>query len=388
MAISVSKLSKKRLGDWVINPYIGCEHGCKHCYCPQMPGVKFFNGGRPQRDWGEYLIPKQNWLRNLRRDVRGHPKMGSIAGQGYILASFLTDCYTPAEATHRLTRESLRILLEAGCQVRIQTRSALVEQDFDLLKDHQDRVLLGTSLPYLDDQLARVLEPHAAPPSRRLRMLENAKAAGLAVYVAIAPFMPFHGDAELDAVVGAVRGLSPVEIFDEVLNPRGENLAMMRGALREAGRPEAIPDDYRKQWPRFTYGHLQSAHATCAEAGVDDRFIAWPDPVAAKAKALTEDERAWLSAWLPSKAEMALPRANDPRILPKEERISPIQRGDTVSVNGETGVVVDILRRTWINMFGIPRDTGWMYKIRFQSQIDAGISDGIAWKHASDLDEA
>lgn len=302
-------MSKKRLGDWVINPYIGCEHGCLHCYCPAMPGVKFFNNGRTQREWGSYLYPKKDWLDALRRDVRRHPRPGSTAGKGYILASFLTDCYTPTEARHLLTRESLRILLDAGCRVRIQTRSALVERDFDILKPHRDRVLLGTSLPYLDDRLARVLEPHATAPSRRLRMLENARTAGLSVYVAIAPFMPFHGDEELAAVVDAVRDLSPVEIFDEVLNPRSENLDMMREGLSREGRPEIILANYREWWPRFTHDHLKAAERACAAAGIGDRFIAWPDPLAARARTLAAAERAWLSAWLPAKKDMEITRA-------------------------------------------------------------------------------
>lgn len=45
-AINPSKLYKKRLGDHVVNPYLGCEHACAHCYCPAMPGVWAHNGGR------------------------------------------------------------------------------------------------------------------------------------------------------------------------------------------------------------------------------------------------------------------------------------------------------------------------------------------------------
>jgi len=52
-AINPSQLWKKRLGDWVLNPYVGCEHGCFHCYCPAMPGVKFMNHGHSQREWGK-----------------------------------------------------------------------------------------------------------------------------------------------------------------------------------------------------------------------------------------------------------------------------------------------------------------------------------------------
>lgn len=167
--ISESKLWKKRLGDWVINPYIGCEHGCKHCYCPAMPGVKFTNGGRSQRKWWKYIFPKENILARLKKEFATFDPQRNATkwGKGTILLSFLTDCYGPIESELKLTREILRLVLEAGHNVRIQTRSALVERDFDILERYRDRVVLGTSLPYLDDKLARILEPGATAPTRR-----------------------------------------------------------------------------------------------------------------------------------------------------------------------------------------------------------------------------
>lgn len=176
-AINPSQLWKKRLGDWVLNPYVGCEHGCFHCYCPAMPGVKFMNHGHSQREWGKYLYPKPGLVEALRDQLRNFtPDRAKRTewGDGWILMSFLTDCYTPSEAKHKLTRQCLQLLLEAGHKVRVQTRSVLVERDFDLLAAHADRVLLGTSLPHLDDKLARALEPrrHAdfgcsnAPPEQ------------------------------------------------------------------------------------------------------------------------------------------------------------------------------------------------------------------------------
>ena len=67
--INPSGLWKKRLGDWVLNPYVGCEHGCYHCYCPAMPGVKFNNHGHKQSDWGTYLYPKVGIVEALRQQV-------------------------------------------------------------------------------------------------------------------------------------------------------------------------------------------------------------------------------------------------------------------------------------------------------------------------------
>src|SRR5690349_14915710 len=69
-ALNPSNLWKKRLGDWVINPYVGCEHGCFHCYCPAMPGVRFNNQGHKQTEWGQYLYPKTGIVQALRKQLR------------------------------------------------------------------------------------------------------------------------------------------------------------------------------------------------------------------------------------------------------------------------------------------------------------------------------
>ena len=171
-AISKSALWKKKLGDWVLNPYVGCEHGCLHCYCPAMPGVKFHNEGHTPEEWGKYLIVKKGWIEAVQRQLRTFKPADAKRtewGNGWLLMSFLTDCYTPTEAKLKMTRETLKLLLEAGHKVRILTRSALAERDFDILRAHKDQVLFGSSLPYLNDKLARVLEPKATGPTRRLK---------------------------------------------------------------------------------------------------------------------------------------------------------------------------------------------------------------------------
>lgn len=304
--INPSGLWKKRLGDWVINPYVGCEHGCFHCYCPAMPGVKFNNDGLGQREWGKYLIPKTGIVEALRGQLKTFtPEKARKTewGDGWILVSFLTDCYTPSEAKFKLTRQCLQLLLEAGHRIRLQTRSALVERDFDLLVAHRDQVLLGTSLPYLDDALARALEPRAAAPSRRLRMLGHAFDRGLQVYVAIAPFMPFHDSGVMEEVLGAVRPLKPREIFCEVLNPKGDNIAMMREALAAkypalAERMEHYTAEY---WANFTWKILAFGLKQ------SDRFIPWPDTQRFWKTHLNSDQAKFLDAYLPPKTAAMIP---------------------------------------------------------------------------------
>jgi DNA repair photolyase len=297
--INPSGLWKKRLGDWVLNPYVGCEHGCYHCYCPAMPGVKFNNNGHRQREWGKYLLPKHGIVEALRDQLRNFtPEKAKTTewGDGWVLMSFLTDCYTPSEAKFKLTRQCLQLLLEAGHKVRLQTRSALVERDFDLLVAHKGQVLLGTSLPYLDDKLARTLEPRAAAPSRRLKMLRKAFDHGLEVYVAVAPFMPFHDETVMEEVLQAVKPLNPREIFCEVLNPKGDNIAMMAEALTSFPELAAQMTDYSPEaWAKFTWKVLSIG------LGKNDRFIPWPDTQRFWRTHLDRKQTKFLDAYLPPK---------------------------------------------------------------------------------------
>jgi len=304
-AITESQLWKKRLGDWVLNPYIGCEHGCYHCYCPAMPGVKFFNEERKQTEWGNYLIPKPGFVDALKQQLRTFtPDKAKRTewGDGWLLMSFLTDCYTPTEGKLKVTRECLKLLLEAGHKVRVQTRSALVERDFDILKAHGDRVLLGTSLPYLDDDLARVLEPKASSPSRRLVMLYRAESVGIPIYAAIAPFMPWpEAILHLGAVAKKLREIPVKQVFCEVLNPKGDNLSMMVNALLDAGYSRdvlttALKNYDEQRWALCTYRLLT--------LGIDihiPNFIPWPDTQRRWAKHLSPEQVAWLDQFLPAK---------------------------------------------------------------------------------------
>ena len=298
-ALNPSNLWKKRLGDWVINPYVGCEHGCFHCYCPAMPGVRFNNQGRKQAEWGQYLYPKTGIVQALRKQLGRFPPESAKRtdwGDGWILMSFLTDCYTPTESREMLTRQSLQLLLEAGHRVRIQTRSSLVERDFDVLSAHPNQVLLGTSLPHLDDALSRVLEPRASSPSRRLSTLERARDAGIPIYVAVAPFLPFHGQEILRGVVDRVLQLEPTEVFCEVLNPKGDNLVMMRQALanRYPHYARCMSAYSLERWAYFTWEMLNWG------SKLTPLFIPWPDSKGGWRKYVSESQTLFLEMFLPS----------------------------------------------------------------------------------------
>jgi DNA repair photolyase len=132
-----------------------------------------------------------------------------LAARGYVCKPINlganTDPYQPAEREHRTTRDLLEVLLAHRHPVTVVTKGALILRDLDLLAALAERRLcsVAVSLTTLDDDLKRVLEPRAAGPRVRLRVIRELTAAGVPVTVLLAPVIPALNDQELEALVGA-----------------------------------------------------------------------------------------------------------------------------------------------------------------------------------------
>jgi DNA repair photolyase len=183
-----SCMTPSKLTDYVINPYVGCQHGCKYCYAVFMK--RFANISEP---WGSFVHAKVNCPELLPAEMeRNRP--------GTILLSSVTDCYQPLEGRFRLTRRVLEAIAASPhskkFNVEILTKSALVRRDFDLIKRLDAE--LGMSVNTLDGGAAKVIEPFASPPSERIGSLKEAKENGIRVYGFISPVIP--GITDLDAI--------------------------------------------------------------------------------------------------------------------------------------------------------------------------------------------
>ncbi len=111
--------SKLPASDYVINPYVGCPHGCKYCYASFM---KRFTGHN--EEWGDFL------------DIKICDKkinLEKIKNKDVFLSS-VTDCYNPFEEKYKVTRKILEQLVDADCFLGIATKSNLILRDVDLLK--------------------------------------------------------------------------------------------------------------------------------------------------------------------------------------------------------------------------------------------------------------
>ncbi len=197
--------------DLSINPYRGCEHGCIYCYA--RPTHSYLNLS-PGLDFETRIVAKVNAADKLREALcaRGYVPMHLNLGS-------VTDAYQPAERRLRITRSVIEVLSEARHAFSIITKSSLVERDLDLIAPMaKDRLAaVYVSITTLDPALARVMEPRAAAPHRRLRTIETLAKAGVPVGISVSPVIPFLNEPELERILQAGRDAGASSAFSIVL---------------------------------------------------------------------------------------------------------------------------------------------------------------------------
>jgi len=181
--------------DQSVNSYRGCEHGCIYCYARPTHA---YLGLSPGLDFETRLVVKRDAGSLLRRELN---RKGYICKPIALGAN--TDPYQPIERLYGSTREVLRVLHDCHHPVSLTTKSALIERDLDLLAPMACRGLVHVqiSVTTLDKNLARIIEPRAASPARRLQTLARLAEEGIPTRVLLAPVIPFVNDAEIDTIL-------------------------------------------------------------------------------------------------------------------------------------------------------------------------------------------
>ena len=155
------------------NPYTGCDHQCVYCYASSY--IPSFSDCRPKKDL----------LAALKREA------AKLNGENISIANS-SDPYPRAEASTGLTRRCLEILAESNCKIQIITKSNLVVRDDDLLSKIPSTVAFTVTTD--DDDIAKLIEPHAPLPSQRLRAAQDLIKKGIPVSVRIDPIIPLVND--------------------------------------------------------------------------------------------------------------------------------------------------------------------------------------------------
>jgi DNA repair photolyase len=235
-----SALSKNDSPDlpfrWSLNPYRGCQHACAYCYA--RPTHQYLGLGAGT-DFDRRIVVKTNIAELLRDELR-RPRWQREA----VVISGVTDPYQPLEARYGLTRRCLEVCLAQRTPVTLITKGAVVRRDLDVLAELANgpgaRVYL--SIPFLDPELARALEPGAPSPAHRLETLAQLHEVGVPTGLAVAPVIPHLGEAGLAGLIARAAEAGATTAFHVLLRLPAEVLPVFRERLEAAlpGRVEAI----------------------------------------------------------------------------------------------------------------------------------------------------
>jgi len=308
----------KSLSCWSYNIAVGCAHSCRFCYTPEVSTIKMtpqlapLGVTDPDAQWGEYLFVrtwKQTAFATSLKFAEATPLTAlNKDGNRAVMFCTTTDPYQVVHHADNAKRRDLQIALadnvrnalrqileDSTLNVRILTRSPLARLDFDLMKQFGNRLLFGMSLPCVDNKLARVYEPHAPSPSARLETLKAAKAAGIPIYVAMAPTYPEQTGSDLQTCLEAIAQLEPLTIFHEPINVRAENVARIADHARTIGVPLNLKTWTSKQtWAAYAVHQLQRVETIARVLGIGDRLHLWPDKELGK---LRPDMVPWFSQY-------------------------------------------------------------------------------------------
>ena len=169
--------SKLPACDYVINPYVGCPHACKYCYACFM---KRFTGH--SETWGTFIdIKRCNKAINLKK----------IEHKTVFLSS-VTDCYNPIEEEYEITRNILKQLIYANCNLGISTKSKLILRDLDLLKQMKN-LTVSISINTLDENFKNDMDS-ASSIKERLETLQTLYNNGIKTILFMSPIFPYITD--------------------------------------------------------------------------------------------------------------------------------------------------------------------------------------------------
>jgi DNA repair photolyase len=235
-------LSASKVYDYVINPFVGCQHACSYCYARFM---KRFTGH--EEPWGEFVDVKVNAPDLLPGEIaRKKP--------GRIWISGVCDPYQPLETRYELTRRCLGVLAHSNWPVVVQTRSPLVLRDLDILRQGKD-FEVGLSITTADDDVRELFEPKAPKIRDRVRTLDELHKAGIRTYAMIAPMLP-----ESEGLPEMLSGKVDYLLIDRM------NYTYGNWVYRKHGLDDKMTDD-------FFYRTGQGLASSCRRLGIDCHVI-------------------------------------------------------------------------------------------------------------------
>ena len=222
---------------WSINPYRGCSNGCPFCYARLTHSYLDQDG---VNNWSSRIFVKLNAPQVLRQELARASWQHEEVHLGTA-----TDPYQPAEGAYKISRGILEALRDYGTPVAIVTRSPMVVRDVEILKRLAGGpgAMVCFSVATMDAAVAREIEPHVAPPQRRMEALRTLARAGVPTAVLLAPVLPRITDQpkQLAAVVEAAKEYGASSLWTNALH-LGDVTRQAFFQYLEHSRPELIPE--------------------------------------------------------------------------------------------------------------------------------------------------
>ena len=159
--------------DYNCNHYEGCSHGCLYpCYARLYRYKSYEEWVKPE--------PVENAIELLRKEVECKSK-------GRVMVCSTSDPYQPINRKYMLTGQVLKILLDSGFKVLVQTKSSDVLMDMDLFNEN---AIVGMTIISLDEQMRARWEPYASPIASRIAALKTLHKHGFRTRICMEPIIP------------------------------------------------------------------------------------------------------------------------------------------------------------------------------------------------------
>lgn len=172
--------------DYTVEPYLGCNFGCRYCFVPERGQIET---GQPVDRWG--LWRRQAAVADIEAELQQHADV--LSGARLCLGG-ATDAWQPAEGKYRLTRRVLEILSTSRVGFLLaSTRSPIILRDIDLLSRFGSRLRVAVSVGSDLESVRRAVEPQAPPFAHRLDTIRTLHDAGIDVRISVAPVLAYSG---------------------------------------------------------------------------------------------------------------------------------------------------------------------------------------------------
>ncbi len=215
------------------NPYTGCSHRCIYCYITSyIPNA--FN-----------LRLKKGVVKKISEEVK------KLDEKKYVSMSNSSDPYPLEEKKYEITRKILKIFRENQIKLLIITKSDLVGRDVDILSKMHSSV--SVTITTLKDEIAKILEPNAPSPNKRIKALKKLSDNGIKCSVRLDPIIPGLNDGEIEKIIGKVAKYCE-HIVSSTIKPRKDGLKRMIRAFpkivnglsfEKMGNSHYLPRDLR-----------------------------------------------------------------------------------------------------------------------------------------------